>query len=59
MVGVAQLVRVPHCGCGGWEFESPRSPQEQQMNNDLMSCEFADDEKSAKAVHLGGFFFVS
>ena|GEM_PF-2859611 len=26
MVGVAQLVRVSHCGCEGWGFESPRSP---------------------------------
>ena len=25
-VGVAQLVRVSHCGCEGWGFESPRSP---------------------------------
>ncbi len=24
---VAQLDRVPHCGCGGREFESPRARQ--------------------------------
>ncbi len=26
MVGVAQLVRAPGCGPGGWGFKSPRSP---------------------------------
>src|SRR5215470_7584320 len=27
MAVVAQLVRAPGCGPGGWGFESPRSPQ--------------------------------
>lgn len=26
MVSVAQLVRAPDCGSGGWGFEAPRSP---------------------------------
>lgn len=25
-VGLAQLVRAPHCDCGGWGFKSPISP---------------------------------
>ncbi len=26
MVGVAQLVRAPDCGSGGWRFNSARPP---------------------------------
>ncbi len=26
MVAVAQLVRAPDCGSGGWGFKSPQSP---------------------------------
>ncbi len=30
-VAVAQLVRAPGCGPGGWGFESPRSPSARQL----------------------------
>ena len=34
MVAVAQLVRAPHCGCGGCEFETHRLPKGAVVNKE-------------------------